>query len=152
MPRGRGQWGRGGREVVVHKHQVVQSPLHVQHQHAPRDRHHSPGPWGTRSGATSNCSGSQASRWLQQRRRRGSTAIGTLPSSPGVWSVTRSLAISIRTCWPWKAGDDLHHSSRDLCTCDFQPEGLERDSDHVGRLEGGESQHQSEDGGHTSGD
>ena len=66
--------------------------------------------------------------------------------------MTRSLAISIRTCWPWKAGDDLHHSSRDLCTCDFQPEGLERDSDHVGRLEGGESQHRSEDGGHMGGD
>ena len=39
--------------------------------------------------------------------------------------MTRSLAISIRTCWPWKAGDDLHHSSGDLCACNFQPEGLE---------------------------
>ena len=63
-----------------------------------------PPPWswalGDTERAASNCSGSQASRWLPQRRRRGSPATGTLPSSPGVWSVTRSLAISSRTCWP----------------------------------------------------
>ena len=26
--------------------------------------------------------------------------------------------------WTWKAGDDFHQSSGDLCTCNFQPEGL----------------------------
>ena len=62
---------------------------------------------------------------------------------------TNFASVSLLT---WKAGDDLHHSSGDLCNCDFQPEGLERDSDHVGQGEGGESQHRSEDGGHTGGD
>ena len=47
--------------------------------------------------------------------------------------------------WTWKAGDDLLHSSGDLCTCDFQPEGLEVKSgvvtmwggDTVGRVSTG---------------
>ena len=47
--------------------------------------------------------------------------------------------------WTWKAGDDLLHSSGDLCTCDFQPEGLEVKSqtvtmwggDRVGRVSTG---------------
>ena len=62
---------------------------------------------------------------------------------------TNFASVSLLT---WKAGDDLHHTSGDLCNCDFQPEGLERDSDHVGQGEGGESQHRSEDGGHPGGD
>ena len=35
---------------------------------------------------------------------------------------TNSASVSL---WTWKAGDDFHHSSGDLCTCNFQPEGLE---------------------------
>jgi len=34
---------------------------------------------------------------------------------------TDSASVSL---WTWKAGDDLLHSSGDLCTCDFHPEGL----------------------------
>ena len=35
---------------------------------------------------------------------------------------TSTASVSL---WTWKAGDDLLHSAGDLCTCDFQPEGLE---------------------------
>ena len=52
---------------------------------------------------------------------------------------TDSASVSL---WTWKAGDDLLHSSGDLCTCDFQPEGLSVKSgtvtiwgeDRVGRV------------------
>ena len=39
-------------------------------------------------------------------------------------ATTNSNSASV-SLWTWKAGDDLLHSSGDLCTCDFQPEGLE---------------------------
>ena len=41
-----------------------------------------------------------------------------------------SASVSLLT---WKAGDDLHHSSGDLCTCNFQTEGLEVTSRTVTR-------------------
>ena len=43
---------------------------------------------------------------------------------------TNFASVSLLT---WKAGDDLHHSSGDLCTCNFQTEGLEVTSRTVTR-------------------
>ena len=43
---------------------------------------------------------------------------------------TNSASVSL---WTWKAGDDFHHSSGDLCTCNFQTEGLEVTSRTVTR-------------------